>query len=238
MHFTNRKIKQKSEPQLAFVLGKTSQKNFIIMSSEVRKTVNRQALEVSRVYAAKFQKSGTVTAEIKQTIKTQSFYKGMSVKNDMQDNIFALNDFSGAEEKMFESVETRVAWLNVPAGTTPEQVVAKLAQLPDARLYKTMSNKPILSSDQRAGISAGLTTLDAIANSQIVRFPVGSDRAGQICLDTNGKPQYRAVYFKTSAQEDVDERNSDPEDFYMSAEIKAEIGAVSYHTAAVEDTVM
>jgi hypothetical protein len=54
--------------------------------NKVRKTTIKGELEISRVYAASYQKEGTLTAEIKQTVTTKSYYPSKSVSSNFQDN--------------------------------------------------------------------------------------------------------------------------------------------------------
>jgi hypothetical protein len=201
----------------------------------VRKQSSKGALEVSRVHEAKYQKEGTLTAEIKQTITTKSYYPSKAVSNNLQDNPFASSEFGFAEQE-FVATEKRVAWVDVPKGSTVESVAAKLATLPDATIYKILANKPILSDNQLYAIEAGLTSKDVIADGQVVRFPTGHPQAGQIILDPQGKVQYKATYFKTSAMADQDLRTAEVEDFYATPNMKAELAEIMTSVAAGQDT--
>ena len=186
------------------------------VSTEVRKS----ALIVEEVKVSNFQKAGTKTAVLKQTIETISKYPTKSVSSDKQDNIFSMEDF-GFEEQEFTSVRTNVAFLDVPANSTIESVEAQLKKFPKACLYRIISNEPILTDKQKYSISAGLKTKDDYANSQVIRFGEGSPDAGELILDSNGKVQYRAVYFSATEKEDMDLRTHD-EVNYMSEKIKEE----------------
>lgn len=194
-------------------------------NNSVRKEIVKSVLEASRVYSSDFQKEGTQTAELRQSIKTKAFYPAMAVSNDLQDNVFSAKEDFGATEKEFENVENRVAWIDVPHGTTVEEVQAKLAPHSGACLYKMMSNKPILTSQQKYAIDNPELDVDmnTFANTQVVRYPADHASAGQIVTDVNGKVQYRAVFFSKVVKEDVDSRTADTADFYASPEIKAEI---------------
>ncbi len=201
----------------------------VVENNNVRKEITVEAIEVSRVYTSNFQKEGTLTAELKQTIKTKSFYPSKSVRNSLQDNPFGNEEFN-FEEQVFDSSETRVAWIDVPKATfdTVEKVSERMKAIPEATLYRILSNKPSISDAQQAGITSGQTTLDIIANSQVVRYPkntkVGDvDVSGQIVLDTVGKPQYRGVYYSNTAKSDADMRTTDVSDFYTTPEITAEL---------------
>jgi len=195
-------------------------------TARIRKEVSKDALSVSRVYKSDYQKDGTHTAELRQTVTTKSYYPGKSVSNNMQDNIFGQNDF-GFEEQEYTNNEKRVAWIDVPENMTPEAVAEKLANFPEATLYRVLSNNPILTDNQVYAISAGLTTKDNFAESQVVRYPEGSENAGKLALDSNGKPQYRAIFFSNSAKEDMDLRTED-EEFYASASIAAELNSTEH----------
>lgn len=197
-----------------------SQKN------EIKKEVSKSAINVSRVYSSDYQKEGTLTAELKQVVSTKSYYPSKSVTNSLNGNIFSTDDF-GFEDKEFENKETRVAWIDVPAGSSEEAVKAKLATVKDATLYKILSNKPILSdSDKYAVDNDELdVTIDNFANKQVIRYPQGHSNAGQLVTDKNGKVQYRRIAFATNLVEDQDLRTEDPTDFYASPEIEAELNS-------------
>lgn len=193
-------------------------------NERVRKETTTGPLTVSRVYASEWQKEGTLTAEIKQKVSTKSFYPSKVTSNSLQDNIFGTADF-GFEEQEFENVETRVAWVDVPAGTTIEQVEAKLAAAPKARLYRILSNKPIIADTEQYAIdSPDLdVSLDTFANRQVVRFPENSENPGALATDQNGKVQYRRVAFSATGLADQDLRTSEPSDVYLSEELQAEL---------------
>jgi hypothetical protein len=200
----------------------------------IRKVVTKGNLEVIRVHATTYQKEGTLTAEIKQTVTTKSYYPSKSVSNNMQDNPFSTAEF-GFSEKEYSTPEKRVAWLDVPVGSTVESVIAKLSALPTATIMKTLANRPIVTDSQNYAIGAGLTTLDAIADKQVVRYPEGSEKAGQLILDANGKVQYKANFFKNVATEDSDLRTKDVADFYATAKIKAELAGANASIPAGQD---
>jgi hypothetical protein len=190
-----------------------------------RVEVSKSSLEISRVHATAFQKEGTLTAEIKQTMTTKSFYPSKSVANNLQDNPFSNQDF-GFSEKEFVTTSRRVVWVDVPLDSTVESVVAKLAALPEATIYRIYANKPIISDNQAYGIKAGLTTMDAIADKQVLRYGEGDTNAGKLILK-NGKPQYKADFFKSTAKADEDLRTEDPADYYATPTIKGELASTS-----------
>ena len=195
--------------------------------TRIRKEVTKGPLTVSRVYTSNYQKEGTLTAELRQTIKTTSLYPTKSVSNSLNANIFEAKDF-GFEETPFENTENRVGWIDVPTTSSLASVSDKLKAFPEAGLYRILSNHPILSDTDMFAISAEEldVTKDTIANKQAVRLPEGDPRAGQLALDVNGKIQYRRIAFSTVEMADQDLRTLNPADFYASPELTAEINEV------------
>jgi len=194
-------------------------------SSSVRKEVAATAVSVDKIYTADYQKEGTKTAQLRQKVVTTSFYPTKQISNSHQDNIFELEEF-GFEEQEYRNEENRVAWIDIPAIiNSVDDVVAKLPA--DSCLYRVMSNKPIITDSQAYAVNQGLRTMDDFANSQIVRYGDNTPDAGKIVKDDNGKPQYRAIFFSKTAKADVDFRNNDAEDMYMSVQIRAELMGAS-----------
>ena len=196
---------------------------------------SKGGLEISRVHATQWQKEGTLTAEIKQTVTTKSFYPSKSVSNNFQDNPFSTAEF-GFAEKEFVSTSKRVVWVDVPMESTVESVAAKLAALPEATVYRVYANKPIISDNQAYAITAGLTTKDAIADKQAIRYGEGDPQAGRLILK-NGKPQYKADFFKSTATADQDFRTEDPADFYATPTMNVELAGVM-SSVSVEQEVL
>lgn len=193
-----------------------------------RVETSKSAITLDKIYKSDYQKPGTLTAQLRQVMTTKSYYPSKQVTSDLGANLFEAGDF-GFEEKDFTSVENRIAWIDVPETYTEEQVKSKLleANQKGACLYKILSNKPIVTNHQQYSISVGNKTMDDFANTQVVRYSEGSDKAGQIILDENNKPQYRKIFLWNTPMHDQDIRNSDPNDVYMSAEIKAELEGAS-----------
>jgi len=188
--------------------------------NRIRKVVTKTPISVDKVYAGDFQKEGTKSAQIRQAVKTVAFYPSKQVTSNHQDNPFALEEF-GFGEKEYENTENRVAWIDVPANCSIDDVLGKLPA--DAVLFRMMSNRPILTNHQVYSIEANQKTMDDYANSQVVRFGDSHERAGQLVLDANGKPQYRAIFYSNTAKEDVDGRTEQANDFYASVQINTEM---------------
>lgn len=191
-------------------------------SSRIQRTLTRGPIVVDELRASQYQKTGTITAILKQEVTVKSVYPGVSISNSHQDNVFGMDDFENVGEQEYSNVEIRTAFINVPEHVTLEAVQAKINAMPKACLYRVLSNTPIMTDDTKRAIERGLVTKDTLANSQAVRYPDDhAEYPGQLILDQNGNPQYRKVFFKTTATEDQDVRN--PENVYMSPEIQQEL---------------
>ena len=142
-------------------------------------------------------KKGIFQAQIRQTVTTE--YPSMRVGNSASDLLFSESAFNIPAGQTYTS--TRVTWIPVPAGTTKEQVEARLATVPDARIYRVISNKieDVLTAEQNQAVNAGLRTLESFKDSLMVR-------------DSEGKAvtpvQYRQNFFSAVGKEDVDMRTS------------------------------
>lgn len=188
----------------------------------------KSAITLDKVYVAQFQKPGTKTAQIRQVITTDSYYPTKQVSSNMQANIFDTADF-GFEEQHYQNKENRVAWIPVPENATEEQIAKKLEEMTakGACIYRVLSNRPILDDHQKYAVSTRLNnvTLDTFANPQVLRFPKGHAKEGQISLSADNKVVYRRTFFWNAPMEDSDKRNTDPADFYMSPEIQLELAS-------------
>lgn len=199
-------------------------------TTEVTKQVYKGALTVSRIYASENQKEGTMRAELKQTRKVVSIYPSRTVTSDLQDSIFGIQEY-GFKEKEFVNETTLVAWMDIPQNVTVEALTERLKKFPEATIYKIVDNHPILTDNQVYAINQGLRTMDDYANAQIVRH--GSDdsegkwAAGDLVLDNLGRPVYKATFFSSVKKEDIDRRDANPQNYYVSEEIQNEMAGVA-----------
>lgn len=219
--------------------GATAQENtqVVVATAETNaivKSVVKKPLTVSRVYKSDWQKEGSLTAEIKQVQTTTTKYPSKRIDNNMQDNIFGNDDF-GYETKDFENDRTLVAWIDVPENSTIESVVEKLKSFPKASIYRVISNHPILHSGQASQINRlisegkseeAIKLKDDIANRQVIIYGADTEdghKAGELILDSYGKPQFKADYFSKTEREDIDDKNNNPESFYITPLIKSKL---------------
>jgi len=203
-----------------------------VAQDRIRKEETFHPILVTRVYKSEYQKEGTQTAELKQTVETKSFYPSKSVSSDLQDNPFDLKEF-GFEESEYNASSVRVAWIDIPLDCTEEVAKAKIASLAKARLYRILSNHPIISDRQQYAIDnpiPGATTrlsIEVLGDRQAVRYPKDHPtNAGGLIMDTNGKPQFKAVFFRSTLMLDVDKRNEIKDDFYATPTMLEEMTGV------------
>jgi len=216
-----------AEAAMQSILNETTTATGVITSIQ-RGKITVDSVEVSA--RPEFQKAKTLTATLRQVVKTITKYPSAQISNNMQDNLFKVEDF-GFDMKEFPREEQRVAFLDVPLNSTKESIEMLLEKNPNACLYKVLSNHPTLTDGQKRAIESPdlPLTLNDIANKQVVKYSEGSvdadgnDVSGDIILDRNGKIQYRSIYFKVTETADIDNRTADPADFYSSPEIAAEV---------------
>lgn len=206
--------------------------------SQITKTTTREAVVVDNLTPGKFQKKNTITAMLRQKVKVVSHYPSAIHSNDLQDNIFSADQFDDTV-KNFVNTDNRVAFIDVPVSKSIEQVAASIPET--ACLYKILSNAPILTNNHKNAIDRGITTLDAIADSQIVRYGEKDSKgqpepkAGQIIPDSNGRVQYKKVFFSNTLKEDIDRRGLAEYPEYVSEAVKAELGVDADGVLMLED---
>lgn len=193
---------------------------------QVRKEIHRSPVQVTQVYKSEFQKPNSLTAELRQEVVTTSYYPKANMSNSLNDKLFTTKDF-GIDDQTYKSKEIRVAFLNVPESLdTPEKVQEHLKKFPELCLYRILSNKPILSEEDLRAIEQGFISIGTKAESQVVRYPDSSATPGMLALTKAGKVQYRRVAISTSFKDDEDQRNDNPEDTFLTEDLKAELNNV------------
>ncbi len=180
--------------------------------------MNRQALIIRNIKPHAY-KAGVHEVELAQVVSETRDYPSKRANTGLGDGLMSESDF-GFPSNSFTNESTRVAWVAVKPGTTTEQVAAMLKAYPNAGIKRVLSNQPILSSEQKSAIAAGLTTEAIIAfgstgtGGQLRRYGANDSagRAGQPILDRNGKQQFAINVFvqDVTASPDVDLRDSSP----------------------------
>ena len=193
--------------------------------SNITKKTRFEALELSRIFSGMYEKKATQTAEFKQKVVSIMEYPSITVQNSNESNPFSMEEFDDTEKQTYENASVRVAWVKVPKGTTEEQVKAKLKDKPHF-IRQVISNHPILTAQQENAIANGVTTKEAIAESQIVRYPKGHEEEGEIVLHTRtNKPMYKENYLALSngKLQDEDLRTESADDFYLPESLSDEL---------------
>jgi hypothetical protein len=154
-------------------------------------------------------KSSMDQAQIRQVVTRT--YPSARIGNSHSDSLFSTSEFNLEGGASYE--QTRVTWIPVPKGTTQAQVEAKLKANPKARIYRVLSLSPILTDSQKSAIDGGLTTLDVIAERQMIKDSEGN------AVPFEGQVQYAANFFSLVGKEDEDLRPSNEgADIFAGAE--------------------
>lgn len=207
------------------------------MSNATRVEKVYQQILLDMIKMSNFQKAGTKTAQLRQTVVTTSFYPSKQASDSLSESFYDNNDFGFAEQP-FTSTENRVTFINIPLNETEDGLKAKLAANPNAHIQRILSHHPILSSQQENAISRGLKTLDEFADRQALRYGKGHEMEGQLIL-INGRPSFRVTKISASGAEDIDTRNkeiAEGKGFYMTEKMKEEMEGVETMTSVSEDS--
>lgn len=195
--------------------------------------IQRQDVFCSEVKISQYQKSGTMTAQLRQVITTNTTYPSVQISDGISDTLFGSQDFNLPTGKSFANDSTRVYFMNVPTHVNGQpmnvQLVNKMlgdlkAQGKQITLQKVISNSPILTAGQESAIanpSINKTKAD-FAESQAVRYPKQHAQAGQLVLDSEGNVMYRRIFFFDKIVEDVNNCNGNSE-IYISPKLEAEL---------------
>ena len=154
-------------------------------------------------------------AQLRQVVT--SHYGVTQADSELTDNVF--EDADCGEGKTFE--ENRVAWIKVPKGTTKEQVEQMLDNYPTGRIYKILSNQPVLTTEQKNAMEQKLNskTLKDYQESQQVVDADGNP------VFYDGKAQYRVTFFSKAGKSDEDRRSGVAEMASAKADVQEAVVA-------------
>lgn len=153
-------------------------------------------------------KEGLMRAQIRQEVVTT--YPATRPTDGISDSLYSTEEVLGnSEGQSYQS--QRVCWILVPSDKTVEQVQADMAKHPEATIFQQLSFdvEDVLSPNQKDGVAAGLTTLEALAESLKVQRPSESNpEMMEDVLDRrNNRLIYRKTFFSITKREDVDMRD-------------------------------
>lgn len=173
---------------------------------------------------------GIHSAQIRQIVETT--YPAARVNNSLNEGLFNTEDFNLTGGQTYQS--TRVTWLDVPAGTTAEQVQTLLEAKPEARIYRIISNnvEDVMSAEQKQAVSAGLRTLEAFQEQLRVRY-VDPTTSELIAVEP---AQYRNYGFSQSAKADIDYRTTERVELEGKTQTQAETANAPVKTEAPVNT--
>lgn len=114
------------------------------------------AITVDSVSASQY-KSHCDQAQIRQTVTTT--YPSKQVGNSESSLLFSTAEFKIEPGKTYTS--TRVTWVDVPKGTTKEQVEERLKAAQFGRIQRKISLKveDVMTEQQKYAVSSGIRTL-------------------------------------------------------------------------------
>ncbi len=130
--------------------------------------------------------------------------------NSTKDSLFA-------DDKGTPYPSSRTVILQVPIGKSEKDIQSALDSNPNCRIWKTLSNSPIITEELKVAIATGRTNLEAVAERQRSRRVNADGKLVDVVDKRNNKPVYHLHGFSTTAEahEDVDLR------VYSEAEEKA-----------------
>lgn len=148
-------------------------------------------------------------AQIRMTV--ESVYPEAQVGNQLNDSVFSFDSFGFGDGNSYE--EKRVAWIDVPAGTTKEQVEEQLAKFPQARIYRIMSLQPVITEEQERAMENGISMYVADDGNKYPVTPEYYERKQRVVntetgevVNYKGLPQYRVLGFSRDGKADKDLR--------------------------------
>jgi len=165
------------------------------MNNEITRTFGPITVDSVAVHTYK---PNISQAQLRQVVTTT--YPSVRIGNSKTSNLFSLDAFNLPDGQSFDS--TRVTWINVPNGTTVEQVQAALAAKPQSRIYRQISFKveDVMTAEQRQSVGAGLRTIAEFQDQLRVRKTDGTE--------IEGPAQYRQNFFADTAKADDDFRGN------------------------------
>lgn len=210
-----------------------TQKNYTMNNQEVTNGITRtfQPITVDEVKPHTYKADkGIHSAQIRQIVETT--YPAARVNNSLNEGLFNTEDFNLTGGQTYQS--TRVTWLDVPAGTTAEQVQTLLEAKPEARIYRIISNnvEDVMSAEQKQAVSVGLRTLEEFQEQLRVRY-VDPTTSELIAVEP---AQYRNYGFSQSSKADIDYRTTERVELEGKTQTQAETTNAPVKTEAPVNT--
>ena len=208
--------------------------------SNVIKVITYQPITIDNIKTSQFTKKGTLTAQIRQQVITKTSYPAVNTNDGVTSDIFAGEFENVGIGKEYSNTENRVAFITVPDTCTVQMLQNKLNGLVQAGkqpvIMKIVSNRPILTDNQKASIASQLKTMDDYANTQAIRFSKHNTEgnANKLILDDNQNVLYKRTFFQADKVADVN--TCDPNDTYVSPQLEEEMKAVLITNSVLQDS--
>lgn len=196
------------------------------MDTQSQIQINRSKIAVDEIQDSF--KKGLRQAQLRQVVI--SSYPSARIGNEFKDSLYSEEQL-GITSTPYQN--ERVTWIPVAMDATKEQVQADLDKVLNACIYRIISLKPIISSDQKRVIENGLSgdafadfklknnltkdswdeecsaiVMNGIADRQTVRYGEGNDaqQPADAAVLFNGKIQYKELAFSMTERADIDLR--------------------------------
>jgi hypothetical protein len=161
-------------------------------------------------------------AQIRQTIERT--YPSARIGNSFNDSAFDESEFNLSSSGPY--TEKRVAWIDVPKGSTVESVQERLDSLPKARIYRWLRCIPIITPEERSAMLKGLSrnaedgspkTVRDYARQQAVVY-----ETGEPVLYNENHLQFRRTFFSVDGRADIDQRDADVRELKLKPALEVE----------------
>lgn len=125
---------------------------------------------------------------------------GSNISNDYQENLFDASDFAG-KKQVFKS--DRVTWIEVPEGTTVEQLQERLDNSAQPFIYRVESFEPIFTSADY-GYMTGLSKekRDEFIKEREEKQRVVNPETGEVVTKA-GRKIYARMFFTHTGKTDI-----------------------------------
>lgn len=176
-------------------------KFYTIMSNNAM-SITKSPVQFDKAVESRSSKKDLVL--VKQT--TTSTYASARGGNDLSGSLFSQSAFGEGETYTSD----RYALISLPVGTTEEEVVSQLATLPNACIYRILSNdvNDVLSSDQKEMVRKGLSSKSMEDYKEDKAVKTNVNGVLTLMKDDNDRVQYRGTFFHPTAKADIDLRKA------------------------------
>ena len=182
-------------------------------------TIEREPLVAEKIVNGKYNNSNNYLCVVSQNIKEVYHYSNSS--SVLSSSLYSKKELDKpvqGTKRVYNKKYT--VFVEIPHGTTLEDVKDRLSSHPKGTIFRILSNHPILNNVQKELLLKGQLDYDELGLKQILRYTTEGKNKGKLILDRYGKPQYFESYLSLEGRENIDIRTSDPNDYYIPNSIK------------------